>query len=314
MTASASVGGAPLARRAGPRRRRRGRGTGRWVTVGSRPVFSKGLPRRFWQDLYHLCMTISWPALIAILAALFVTVNGLFGLLYSLMPGSVANLNPPGFLGAFFFSIETSATVGFGDMHPQTIFGHTLASIEIFVSIISVALTTGVMFARFSRPRARILFARQTVVRPIDGVPTLMLRAANARQNVIVEASAHLRLVREEVSSEGFKIRRIRELALVRDQNPVFVLGWTLMHVIDETSPLAGETHQSLTEGDALLVLTLTGIDETTGQDVTARTSYPANQLRWDHSFRDILGTDEDGNDLIDYTFFHEIVPLPPRE
>jgi inward rectifier potassium channel len=312
VTASASVGGAPVARRAGPRRRRRGRGTGRWVTVGSRPVFAKGLPRRFWQDLYHLCMTISWPALIAVLAALFVTVNGLFGLLYSLMPGSVANLNPPGFLGAFFFSIETSATVGFGDMHPQTIFGHTVASIEIFVSIISVALTTGVMFARFSRPRARILFARQTVVRPIDGVPTLMLRAANARQNVIAEASAHLRLVREEVSSEGFKIRRIRDLALVRYQNPVFVLGWTLMHVIDETSPLAGETHDSLAAAQGQLVLSLTGIDETTGQDVTARATYQPHALRWNHAFQDVLETDQEGDDVVDFTRFHDVVPLAP--
>ena len=231
MTASASVGGTPVARRAGSRRRRRGRGTGRWVTVGSRPVFSKGLPRRFWQDLYHLCMTISWPALIAILAALFVTVNGLFGLLYSLMPGSVANL---------------------------------------------------------------------------------MLRAANARQNVIVEASAHLRLVREEVSSEGFKIRRIRELALVRDQNPVFVLGWTLMHVIDETSPLAGETHDSLAAAQGQLVLSLIGIDETTGQDVTARATYQPHALRWNHAFQDVLETDEEGDDVVDFTRFHDVVPLAP--
>ena len=289
------------------RRRKRHR-----VTVGDRLVLTQGLPRRFWQDLYHLSMTISWPAMFGWLAAIFIALNLLFGSLYALVPGCVANLNPPGFLGAFFFSIETSATVGFGDMHPQTVYGHAVTSLEIFVSIMSIALITGVMFARFSTPRARVLFARQAVVRPIDGRPTLMLRAANARQNVIVEASAHLRLIRNEVSSEGFKIRRILDLALVREQTPIFLLSWTLMHVIDETSPLAGETHDSLTSAQGLLVLTLGGIDETTGQDVTARTVYPADALRWNHAFHDILGTDEEGNDLVDYTHFHDIVPLTP--
>jgi inward rectifier potassium channel len=280
--------------------------------MGGRAILTQGLPRRFWQDLYHLSMTISWPAMFGTLAAIFFTANGFFGLLYSLAPGCLANLNPPGFWGAFFFSIETSATVGFGDMHPQTPYGHIIATIEIFISVISIALVTGVMFARFSVPRARILFAHHAVIRPIDGMPTLMLRAANARQNVIVEASAHLRLVREEATTEGLKIRRIRDLALVRDQSPIFALSWLLMHVIDETSPLAGETHDSLVEAQGLLVLTLSGTDETTGQEVTARTGYQPDAIRWNHTFEDILRTDEEGNDLIDYTRFHDVVPLTP--
>jgi inward rectifier potassium channel len=278
--------------------------------LGDRPVLTQGLPRRFWQDLYHLSLTISWPLMFATLAAAFLVLNALFGSLYALAPDCIANLNPPGFLGAFFFSVETSATVGFGDMHPQTLYGHTIVSIEIFFSIISIALTTGVMFARFSTPHARILFARCAVVRPIDGRPTLMLRAANARQNVIVEASAHLRMIRDEISSEGYQFRRLLDLPLVREQNPAFVLGWTMMHVIDETSPLAGETHDSLTAADGILILTMTGIDETTGQDVTARMLYPAHALRWNHAFRDVLGSDEEGNDLVDYTRFHDVDPL----
>lgn len=311
-TLAAAERAAPVTRSGKAQRRHRPRR--RLIRLGGRHVFTQGLPRRFWQDLYHRSMTISWPTLFATLAAVFFALNVLFGWLYSLQPGSIANLNPPGFWGAFFFSIETSATVGFGDMHPQTMYGHAVASIEIFCSITSIALITGVMFARFSRPRARILFARHAVLRPIDGKPNLMLRAANARQNVIVEASAHLRLVRREVSSEGFKIRRILDLALVRDHNPLFALGWTLMHVIDETSPLAGETEESLKEGQGMLILTLTGIDETTGQDMTARTVYLADSLRWNHAFRDMLGTDEDGYDLIDYAQFDEVVPLPPAE
>jgi inward rectifier potassium channel len=283
------------------------------VTLGDRAVSIEGLPRRFWQDLYHLSMTIGWTATFGALAAIFLTLNLVFGFLYALAPGCIANVSPAGFWGAFFFSIETSATVGFGDMHPQTTYGHVVASIEIFCSIMSIALITGVMFARFSAPRSRVLFSRHAVIRPHDGQPTLMLRAANARHNVIVEASAHLRLIRNEVSLEGLKIRRILDLALVREQTPIFLLSWTLMHVIDETSPLAGETHDSLAAAQGILVLTLTGIDETTGQDVTARTVYHAGAVRWNHAFRDILGTDEEGNDLVDYTHFDEVEPLRPQ-
>jgi inward rectifier potassium channel len=307
---AAAEGTAPAARPGHARRRRR-RGR-RLVRIGDREIFTQGLQQRFWQDLYHLSMTIGWPTVFAALAAFFFTLNVVFAALYSLSPGSIANLNPPGFWGAFFFSVETSATVGFGDMHPQNLYAHAVASLEIFCSIVSIALITGVMFARFSRPRARILFARTAVVRPFDGKPTLMLRAANARENVIVEASAHLRLIRDEVNLEGSRIRRILDLPLVREHNPTFVFGWTLMHVIDETSALAGETHESLAREDGLLILTLTGIDETTGQDVTARTTYATRSLHWNHAFRDILGSDEDGNDLIDYTVFHDVEPLPP--
>jgi inward rectifier potassium channel len=307
----AGVPVAPTSGRASPRRKPR-RPAARRVLMGDREILTHGLPRRFWQDLYHRCMTISWPGLFAALGAFFIVLNIGFGSLYALMPGCIANLNPPGWLGSFFFSIETSATVGYGDMHPQTVFGHAVASVEMFVGLLSIALITGVMFARFSTPRARVMFARYAVMRPLDGQPTLMMRVANARQNMIVEASARLRLVREEVTSEGFKIRRIRDLALVREQTSVFVLSWTIMHVIDETSPLAGESSESLAAAQGQLVLSIIGTDETTGQNVTARTQYRPHSLRWNHTFRDILGVDEDGHEVVDYTHFHEIVPLAP--
>jgi inward rectifier potassium channel len=296
----------------GKRPRRAARRTyRRRIQIGDREVISLGLPRLFWQDLYHLCMTVSWGGLFALLASFYLVLNLVFGLIYSMSPGCIANLNPAGYAGYFFFSVETSATVGYGDMHPQTFFAHVVASCEMFIGMTSLALLTGVMFARFSRPRARIIFARHAVVRPIEGQPTLMLRAANGRLNVIVDASARLRLVRDETSPEGFRIRRIRDLALVRDNHPLFVLGWNLMHVIDETSPLLGETRESLLAGSAQLVLTMRGTDETTGQDVIARTQYSPHALRWNHAFKDILRFDENGDQLVDYRNFHEVEPLP---
>ena len=191
-------------------------------------------------------MTVSWPRLFATLASFFLVFDTLFGFLYHLVPGCIANLNPPGFAGAFFFSVETLATVGYGDMHPQTLYGHSVAMVEIFVGLMSLALITGIMFARFSRPRARFLFTKNLVVRPIDGKLTLLIRAANQRQNVVQDASAQLRMLRDEVTAEGYRIRRVIDLPLVRSQHPMFVLGWTVMHLIDDTSPLKTETAESM--------------------------------------------------------------------
>ena len=179
---------------------------------------------------------------------------------------AIANLNPPGFAGDFFFSVETLATVGYGEMHPQTFYGHLIAMIEIFVGLMSLALITGLMFARFSRPQARFLFTRNGVVRAIAGKRTLMFRAANERQNVVQDASARLRMLRDEVTAEGYEIRRIVDLPLLRSEHPMFALGWTLMHVIDDASPLHSETEESLSNSKTSFILSLSGTDENTGR------------------------------------------------
>ncbi|MFO1434917.1 MAG: ion channel [Gammaproteobacteria bacterium] len=284
------------------------------MRFAEREVVTHGLQRQVWHDLYHYCMTVSWLQLIASWAAVFVAFNLLFSVLYHAVPGCIANLNPPGYLGAFFFSIETLATVGYGDMHPATFYGHTIAGIEIFLGMTNLALVTGVIFARFSRPKARFLFANVAVIRPINGKPVLMFRAANARQNIVMEASAKLRMIRNSVTLEGYKMRRVEDLPLVRSEHPLFVLGWNLMHVIDDQSPLANETSDSLTAANVLFNLTLSGTDETTGQVLMARRAYLAKDLRWNHSFRDIIATAEDGVDHFDYEQFHEVDPIYAAE
>jgi inward rectifier potassium channel len=291
--------GASAAGRRGMRRTR----------VGLRDVISQGLRREVLQDLYHYAMMVSWPRLFATIIAFFLLFDVLFGCLFHLVPDCIANLSPPGFLGDFFFSVETLATVGYGEMHPQTLYGHTIAMIEIFTGLLMLALITGLMFARFSRPRARFLFSRFAVVRPIDGKLTLMFRAANERQNIVQDASAQLRMLRNDVTSEGFRIRRIIDLPLVRSQHPVFSLGWNIMHVIDDTSPLRHETSKTLDDQEAIFILSLSGTDETTGQVLKARGEYPSEALRWNAAFRDIL--EQDGSTLrIDYGKFHEVEPL----
>ncbi len=280
-------------------------------TLNGRQVLTQGLPRRTWRDLYHLFMTLTWPRLFLSYAGFFVLFNLLFAAAYQLQTGDIANLNPAGYWGRFFFSVETLATVGYGDMHPQTVYAHLIASVEIFTGMMSLALITGMMFARFSRPTARILFARHAVIRQFDGRPTLMLRAANERQNVIMEASAQLRFIRDEQTVEGYRIRRIYDLPLRRSEQPVFLFGWSLMHVIDEASPFSGATFESLQASRAFLLLTIGGIDETTGQMLMSRQEYHAAAIRWNHTFADIFMSGEDGIDRFDYSKFHDVQPLP---
>jgi inward rectifier potassium channel len=283
----------------------------RLVKLGAREVITEGgIATPLFHDLFHHFMTVGWPRLFATLAAFFISFDLLFGFLYHLVPGCIANLNPPGFAGDFFFSVETLATVGYGDMHPQTAYGHSVAMMEIFVGLMSLALITGLMFARFSRPRARFLFTRNAVVRPVAGKPTLLFRAANERQNVVQDASARLRMLRDEVTEEGFRMRRISDLALVRSQHPMFVLGWTIMHVIDDESPLSAETAETLRNSKATFVLSLSGTDENTGQVLMARAEYGNEDIRWNATFRDFLQEGPDGKLHLDFSKFHDVEPL----
>jgi inward rectifier potassium channel len=191
-------------------------------------------------------MAVHWPVFFGCAAALFVTLNAIFAFLYWLGHDPIANAEGNGPLAYFYFSIETLATVGYGDMHPQTNYGHLIATVEIFTGMSFLAVMTGLIFARFSRPRARFVFASRAVIGRRDGRQTLMIRAANARHNAISRASARLWLIRAERSREGEELRRFYELALDRNEHPIFVLSWTLFHVIDKDSPLYGVTASDL--------------------------------------------------------------------
>jgi inward rectifier potassium channel len=171
-------------------------------------------------------------------------------------------------------------------------------------------MATGLMFARFSRPTARVLFSRVAVIAPHNGLPCLMLRVANERRNQILEAQMRLSLLRDEITTEGHFIRRFYDLKLIRHQTQIFALSWIVMHVIDENSPLYGETPESLAEVNADIVATLMGIDETVSQTVHARRYYLTDEILWNMRFVDILVKKPDGRRLLDFTRFHEIEPL----
>jgi inward rectifier potassium channel len=288
----------------------------RVVQIAGRPFVSEGLQERLWDDFYHRALTVSWPVFFGVASSVFLIFNAIFAMIYEIDPHGIANQYPKGLAGAFFFSVETLATVGYGDMHPQSIYTHIVATAEIILGMGNIAVVTGLIFARFSRPRAKMLFGKHPVVRMIDGKQTLMLRAANMRLNLIAQASAQLHLLRRHASPEGFQIRRIEDLKLVREHHPIFVLSWNVMHVIDEDSPLYGETLESLEESEAALLLTIEGIDETTSQSMLGRHQWAIKEVRWNHRYVDLVRPNKNGLNVIDYTVFHDVLPLDeePRD
>ena len=212
----------------------------RIVLLGGREVVAEGLHLNFWADISHRCMTASWPAFIGGAALVFVAFNAVFALFYWIGNQPISNVPGGAYIDYLYFSIETLSTAGYGDMHPQTHYGHFIATVELFTGIFSMSLMTGLIFARFSRPNARLLFADHPVISSHEGKPTLMIRFANERHNIIGNATARLWLLKNIVSMEGQSLRRFYELPLVRNEHPALALSWTLYHVIDEQSPLYG--------------------------------------------------------------------------
>jgi inward rectifier potassium channel len=278
------------------------------IRFGNREIETLGLSQGFWGDLYRRSMIVYWPVFFGSAAAIFVALNAIFGFLYSLGHEPIANAAENGALAYFYFSIETLATVGYGDMHPQTNYGHLIATVEIFTGMSFLAVMTGLIFARFSRPRARFVFANIAVISRHEGRQALMIRTANARHNTISRATARLWLIRAERSMEGDQLRRFYELKLDRSEHPMFVLSWMLFHIIDKESPLYGATASDLEDGDALLVLNVGGLDDSSAQQLYARHVYSWRDIRWQHRYRDITSVSPQGRFLLDYTKFHDVV------
>lgn len=273
-------------------------------------VVRKGMSHSYWSDPYHLLLMLDWPQFFGLTAIFYITTNALFALLYLAGGDCIKSARPGSFLDAFFFSIQTMATIGYGAMYPQTDYANLLVAIESLVGLLGVAMATGLMFARFSRPTARVLFSRVAVITPHNGLPTLMLRVANERRNQILEAQIGLSLLRDEVTTEGLSIRRFYDLKLLRSQTRTFALSWIVMHVIDEDSPLYGATPESLEEVQTDIVVTLTGIDETVSQTVHARHYYITDEILWNMRFVDIFSKKPDGRRVLDFNRFHDVMPL----
>jgi inward rectifier potassium channel len=279
----------------------------RVVSIGNRNFVTRGLTSHLFSDVYYRTMTMSWPAFVLATALVFLAFNLVFAGLYSVFPGSVANVPPGRPWHVIYFSFETLATVGYGDMHPQTEWGHWVASVETFAGLTFSAVLTGLIFARFSLPRARLLFSKNMVLGQHEGAPHLMARVANARVNMINDAAARLWLLVTVTTAEGRELRRFRELKLVRHENPSFMLSWTIFHRIDATSPLFGWGATEMEAAEASFILNISGTDDSVAQDLHARNTYSWTDVIIGGQFADILDNDDEGRIVLDYERFHDV-------
>ena len=266
-----------------------------------------GQGRRPLYDLYHGLLTWPWSATLGLIAAGVVALNVVFGLLYW-TTGGVANAD--GFVDSFFFSVQTAGTIGYGGMSPTSSVANVLVVLESVGSLLVTALATGLVFAKFSRSTARIRFARHPTIGTFDGKPTLRVRIGNERGNSIVEA--HLRVVFTftRLTAEGETFYQGVDLPLVRDHAPALSRAWTILHVIDEDSPLYGATATSLAAIDAELSVSVTGVDDITAQTVHARAQYDHSDIAWGARPADILSDRPDGTFVIDLGQFDAVTPI----
>lgn len=266
---------------------------------------------------YHLLLTISWPAFLGLLTAAYLGVNLLFAGLFLLCgPGalSAAAADPGmgGFGRAFFFSIETFATIGYGNIVPIGTGANLLVVIESLVGLLGVALATGIIFARFSRPRARIRFSDHALIAPYRGITAFQFRIVNERESQMLEVEAKV-LFSRLVTRHGRRVREFTDLELERRRVVFFPLAWTVVHAIDDRSPLRGLTQADLVAADAEILILLTGTDEAFAQSVQARSSYRAGEIIWGARFGNLFNDPEaDGRQSIDVGKLDDFVRVAP--
>jgi inward rectifier potassium channel len=262
--------------------------------------FTTGVSGFDLSDPFHLVATMSWPMFFGCLLASELIINLVFALLYVAVPGAIANVRSGSLADAFFFSIETLATVGYGSMVPATLYGHVISAIEIVCGMVYAAVMTGVIFIRFSKPKPKIVYATHPVVANHNGVPTLMIRIANGRTNVLTDATVRLYAIMTETTPEGHLFRSARALDLSRPTFPLFALTWTLMHKLDAASPLFGCTADSLVTGSVRFMLTFEARDPAIASHVHDMKGYLPETVAFGMRYSDAVSWDESGRTSAD--------------
>jgi inward rectifier potassium channel len=266
-----------------------------------------GVPRRA-SDFYHSLLRTSWTRTILLLAGAFLLVNVIFAFAYAEADG-VANARPGSLIDAFFFSVQTLSTVGYGELRPSTPLANWLVVAELICGIVMLGGATGLVIAKFTRPTSRILFSKFAAIAPLEGTPTLTFRVANARRNLIVSAQVHVILIRTEHTREGQLLYRMHDLPLVRSSVPIMTRTYLVQHPITPGSLLDGATPESLKRDEVQLAVTITGMDGTTSQTIYAGTDYLDHEIRFGMRFADMMSELPDGRLRIDYSRFDEMVP-----
>jgi inward rectifier potassium channel len=270
-------------------------------------VVRVGQPRTYLSGLYALLLETDWRYLIALAFGTYGLANAFFATLYTQAGNCIAGARPGSFFDAFFFSVQTLATIGYGTMSPQGTCGHVLVGIESLVGLLSFAVMTGIVFAKFARPSAGVLFSRRAVITLRNGAPYLMFRVANARGSDIVQASTHVSVLMDEVTLEGNRMRRFYDLALERNATPLLIMSWLVLHRIDEKSPLYGKSAEDMARGNMTVVASITGMDGTFMQTVYAYNQYRPEDVIHGRDFVDVIDALPDGRFRLDLGRFHDV-------
>jgi inward rectifier potassium channel len=260
-----------------------------------------------WRDPYHLLLTIPWIGFFGIVSTSYLVLNTVFALAYLAGGDCLNGARAGSFSDAFFFSVQTLASIGYGAIHPRTFYANSIVTLEAIASLLLVAVVTGLAFARFSRPTAKILFSKYILVTTRDLQPSLIFRVANERHNFILESTAQVYLILDEQTAEGEFVRRIHELKLVRHRTPSLFLSWTIVHQIDTDSPLYGMTAADLQQRQANISVLVSGVDETVAYTINARHNYIPEEILFERKFVDIIHKSENGDRFFDYGLFHDV-------
>ena len=281
------------------------------VAVGRSRLEAKNLDQRWFTDVYHYMLAISWRRLLGVFFLVYVGTNALFAFLFLIGGADIANARPGSFADAFWFSVQTYATIGYGGMSPATSYAHVLVTLEAFVGMMAMALGTGIVFAKFSRPTARVAFSDKLVVHVRNGRPVLEFRLANQRRGALSDATMKLSVIKDEITAEGQPMRRGYPLELERPNMPVLSLAWNLIHVLDERSPISSLKQPSGSDGIMGFIASLTAHDDTMAETVHARQFYNLEELHHNVRFVDMIDASSvPGVITIDHALLNEVRPI----
>jgi inward rectifier potassium channel len=283
-------------------------------TAPSPEIEIRGATHSIAGDWYHLMLRAPWWADLLAIALGFLSINVLFAVAYWLV-GGIVGARPGSFADLFFFSVQTMATIGYGSMYPQTTAAHLLTTGEALVGILVIAVSTGIVFSKFSVLRARVRFATHVVIAPMNGVPTLMLRVGHERSSRVIDAVIRIVLNRTERTSEGVVMYRMYDLKLERERAPALSRAWMVLHTITPESPLYRATPATAIADELELVVSLNGVDETSGQTLHAARTYDVEkELRWGHRYADMVHPRSGGGFVVEMERFDRLQPTEPTE